>query len=447
MGMSARIDTVVDIETLRSPILTLPEDIDAAWFRDWVPISNRQIRLFHAKWGETIRRITGFTWPPERPGVDAVYDLLPEAARYPYFLRLFLEELEPGPFEKRTYFKRLVSRYVDALRASGINTHAPKDAETTGQQLAELAARGRGDVSTAVVLLEWSAQPTPDKPLSMFNVAEALPGLRSYILTYMACWSEPFETLLAGDPLPMTGTPMEGEEPEDSYVDHSVRPDAVQGNWNDAIAAMARLLVAARNVPPDASLVGALEDQLSILDEAVKQHSLDHGPRTTEEISHRAAPLLTESPIQKFIRRSNILRYVGIAFGLTRFAPRRWRFRAISPNPWRDGGSDRAMRTSFQRPIGVAANRASMPATSPATTACFDIFAPPPGDSDVISHFKRLSSNETKIAPRSMRIPSSFTRLLSMLSVHHRTSFCLLQHTMDGNYTRLYVDAIHRGRK
>ena len=37
-------------------------------------------------------------------------------------------------------------------------------------------------------------------------------------------------------------------------------------------------------------------------------------------------------------------------------------------------------------------------------TTCFDIFSPPPGDKDVISHFDRLSSIETKIAPRSTRI-------------------------------------------
>lgn len=33
----------------------------------------------------------------------------------------------------------------------------------------------------------------------------------------------------------------------------------------------------------------------------------------------------------------------------------------------------------------------------------FQHLLPPPGDSEVISHFERLSSNETKIAPRSER--------------------------------------------
>jgi hypothetical protein len=41
---------------------------------------------------------------------------------------------------------------------------------------------------------------------------------------------------------------------------------------------------------------------------------------------------------------------------------------------------------------------------SPAGTLCFDIFSPPPGDSDVISQVERLSSNEMKIAPRSLRM-------------------------------------------
>lgn len=49
-------------------------------------------------------------------------------------------------------------------------------------------------------------------------------------------------------------------------------------------------------------------------------------------------------------------------------------------------------------------SRSSKLATSPAATMCFDIFSPPPGDSDVISHFERPNSNDTKIAPRWVRI-------------------------------------------
>ena len=52
----------------------------------------------------------------------------------------------------------------------------------------------------------------------------------------------------------------------------------------------------------------------------------------------------------------------------------------------------------------ICAKRSSSPATSPPRSECFDILSPPPGDSDVISQIDRLSSSETKIAPRSVRI-------------------------------------------
>jgi hypothetical protein len=48
--------------------------------------------------------------------------------------------------------------------------------------------------------------------------------------------------------------------------------------------------------------------------------------------------------------------------------------------------------------------RANSAAMFPADTPCFDIFSPPPGESDVINQVERLSSNETKIAPRLIRI-------------------------------------------
>jgi hypothetical protein len=46
----------------------------------------------------------------------------------------------------------------------------------------------------------------------------------------------------------------------------------------------------------------------------------------------------------------------------------------------------------------------SAPVTSRHVTECFDIFCPLLGDNDVIKPADRLSSNETKIAPRSVRI-------------------------------------------
>lgn len=50
------------------------------------------------------------------------------------------------------------------------------------------------------------------------------------------------------------------------------------------------------------------------------------------------------------------------------------------------------------------ANLASSPVTSPADTECRDSFSPAPGDKDVISQVDRLSSSETNIAPRSVRM-------------------------------------------
>src|SRR6516164_2596673 len=54
-------------------------------------------------------------------------------------------------------------------------------------------------------------------------------------------------------------------------------------------------------------------------------------------------------------------------------------------------------------------SRLSTPAMSPPGTACLDIFSPAPGDSEVISQVERLSSNDTKIAPRSVRIAADMS--------------------------------------
>src|SRR6266498_2966003 len=76
-------------------------------------------------------------------------------------------------------------------------------------------------------------------------------------------------------------------------------------------------------------------------------------------------------------------------------------------------------------------SRLSKPAMSPPGTACFDIFSPAPGDSDVISQVERLSSNDTKIAPRSMRIAADLSgrgMMLCMIVSEVRveaTSLCL----------------------
>src|SRR5215210_1462644 len=48
--------------------------------------------------------------------------------------------------------------------------------------------------------------------------------------------------------------------------------------------------------------------------------------------------------------------------------------------------------------------RARRAAMSPLRTECFDIVSPPPGASEVMTQVERLSSSETKIALRSVRI-------------------------------------------
>src|SRR6202030_1499698 len=58
--------------------------------------------------------------------------------------------------------------------------------------------------------------------------------------------------------------------------------------------------------------------------------------------------------------------------------------------------------------------RASSAPMSPAGRVCLDIFSPPPGDSDVISQVERLSSIETKIAPRSLRMAPDVSRRLDI---------------------------------
>src|SRR3984957_7382583 len=46
----------------------------------------------------------------------------------------------------------------------------------------------------------------------------------------------------------------------------------------------------------------------------------------------------------------------------------------------------------------IAQKRASRPVRSPASTQCLDILCPPPGTSEVVSHFERLRSNEMQMA-------------------------------------------------
>jgi hypothetical protein len=47
--------------------------------------------------------------------------------------------------------------------------------------------------------------------------------------------------------------------------------------------------------------------------------------------------------------------------------------------------------------LSSSEKRVRSAAVSPAGTLCFDIFSPPPGDTDVMSQIERLSSKETKL--------------------------------------------------
>lgn len=59
---------------------------------------------------------------------------------------------------------------------------------------------------------------------------------------------------------------------------------------------------------------------------------------------------------------------------------------------------------------GVDAHSFSCAAMFPTGTLCFDIFSPPPGASEVINQVERLSSKETKMAPRLVRIAVGSSR-------------------------------------
>src|SRR6266436_6160137 len=80
-------------------------------------------------------------------------------------------------------------------------------------------------------------------------------------------------------------------------------------------------------------------------------------------------------------------------------------------------------------------NRISSVQISPAATLCFDIFSPPPGDREVITQLERLSSMETKIAPRSLRIAPGTSGLSAITCiVVSRVSFATALCQSAGRY-------------
>ena len=308
MGVTIEINSISDRETLCSPILNLPSQIDAIWFRHWMPISNRQIRLFHEKWGPRVQTITGFAWPVERPEVDEVFSFLPEAARYPYFLRLFLREIEPVNEHKRPLLKRLYQRYAEACRSIGVKPTSTNQ-EATRQKLADLAVKHRSEIATAVVILEWSALASPDTPQSMYNVAEALPDLREYILTLMSCSSSEFARLSAA---PSQGAKTFenaiSHEPETSvpHGDASIGPNEsdieltgrdsgrVIDDWTCDLDTIANLASSSRNREPDSVLVEQLRYLVGSLESHASFYSRFRRQRSTAEFTARMQEALHE---------------------------------------------------------------------------------------------------------------------------------------------------------
>jgi hypothetical protein len=85
------------------------------------------------------------------------------------------------------------------------------------------------------------------------------------------------------------------------------------------------------------------------------------------------------------------------------FCRTRWIQNPSSPASWMTMiGTTRPVRVrAFSLSWAKRARRAAM---SPLRTACFDIFSPLPGESEVTTQVERLSSRDTKIALRSVRI-------------------------------------------
>jgi len=97
--------------------------------------------------------------------------------------------------------------------------------------------------------------------------------------------------------------------------------------------------------------------------------------------------------------------------------------RPVNPKPVKTGllynDDPKALTRPQPRLLLKLCEALQQPAHIAAMHCCFDIFSPPPGDSEVISQLDRLNSSETKIAPRSVRIAvgaSSWSVVMFMVS-------------------------------
>ena len=101
--------------------------------------------------------------------------------------------------------------------------------------------------------------------------------------------------------------------------------------------------------------------------------------------------------------------------------------RPVNPKPVKTGllynDDPKALTRPQPRLLLKLCEALQQPAHIAAMHCCFDIFSPPPGDSEVISQLDRLNSSETKIAPRSVRIAvgaSSWSVVMFMVSSKNR---------------------------
>ncbi|CAN7228821.1 AAA family ATPase [Mesorhizobium caraganae] len=210
------IDTIKDHERLRSPILSLPAGLDSKWFERWISVSNRSLRLFHNKWSSSVTQLTGFRWPESRPDVDCLFEMLPEASKYPFFLRLFVSELQVIT-GKDSQYRKLLAEYRGALQKANLRTRRVSPEEDGGrEQLAQLAAAGQWEIVSAVVLLDWASLPAPDKVPAMAEVATHYPALADYIRTIMACDFKEFDRILQAAKTASQAVPLSVENPQEN---------------------------------------------------------------------------------------------------------------------------------------------------------------------------------------------------------------------------------------
>ncbi|GLS16993.1 hypothetical protein GCM10007874_00080 [Labrys miyagiensis] len=236
-----------------------------------------------------------------------LFVILPEAARYPFFLMFLVSQLDSLPKSKHPQFKKLYTEYLAAWRAAGREKPAilNKNNDEIRSQLAELARIGGGEVVTAIILLEWGSSAKPDKVASMRNVARAVPDMADYIELIMACSFSEFDAIrrevregnLASDssgkpdprtkvaPLTETGGHNTLMQPSDtSGINTGAGKDGMASSvsdWNRTLGHLIDRLQAARGEKPDQKAVADIEELTRQL--SSNYETYDQVARTTSE--------------------------------------------------------------------------------------------------------------------------------------------------------------------